>query len=124
MSISFLGLISTFTCLIGFFIAYLYGRKTKKFYWSEYIAIVVWPLFVVVMLSRAIDQKIMYLFVASMLIGTIFEYFFGFVYEKVLNKKLWKYSRLSIHGYTSILSIPLWGIAGVVFWSLGKIIGL
>ena len=124
LKIEILGLICTTISLIGFYLAYLYGRNTKKFSWNEYIAILIGPLISVIILILYVNWKILYLFVISMLFGTVFEYLFGLIYEKVLNQKLWKYNRFSIHGYTSLLSIPIWGIAGVVFWSLGKIIGL
>jgi uncharacterized membrane protein len=122
--INFLGYFLTAFCLVGFYLAYLYGRKTKKFRWSEYIAIMIWPLLSIAFLAVYVNYKIFYLFVVSMVAGTCFEYLFGLVYEKTLNKKLWKYDRLAISGYTSWLSIPIWGVAGVVFWSLGRIIGL
>lgn len=53
-----------------------------------------------------------------------FELVVGFVYHKTLNRRLWQYNRLSVGGYTSVLSIPMWGIAGVVFWALSKLLGL
>ena len=122
--ITSLGIIFSAICLIGFYLAYLYGRKTKKFRWSEYVAIMIWPLLSVAGLAFYTGWKVINLFIISMIIGTCFEYLFGLVYEKTLNKKLWEYNYLSIHGYTSLLSIPLWGVAGIIFWSLGKMIGL
>lgn len=122
--ITILGLVCSSICLVGFYLAYLYGRCTKKFLWKEYVAIIVWPLLSVIILMFFIGIDLLKLFVISMIVGTIFELLLGFVYEKVLNQKLWKYNQFSIKGYTSLLSIPLWGIAGVVFWSIGKIVGL
>ncbi len=119
-----LGLVCTSVCLFGFYAAYLYGRRTKSFKWSKYFMIIIWPLVSIALLIFMIDWKILSLFIVSMVVGTVFEYFLGFVYEKTLNKRLWKYERMSLHGYTSLLSIPLWGVAGVVFWSIGKILGL
>ncbi len=119
-----LGFICSTICLIGFYLAYTYGHKTKKFKWSEYFLIIIWPLISIAILSVYIDQLIIKLFLVSMIAGMFFEYFLGFIYEKTLNQKLWKYNKFSISGYTSLLSIPLWGVAGVIFWSLGQIIGL
>lgn len=64
------------------------------------------------------------MFIASAIVGSVAEGFVGFVYDKVLNKRLWTYNRLSIKGYTSLLSIPIWGIAGILFWFISKFIGL
>jgi hypothetical protein len=116
--------IFTILSLIGFYFAYLYGRKTTKFKWSEYFAMIIVPIIFVIYLIIFVDVKIFYLFVFSALTGFVAEGIIGFAYHKILNKKLWTYNRLSIKGYTSFLSIPLWGIGGVLFWLLSKIAGL
>jgi uncharacterized membrane protein len=64
------------------------------------------------------------MFLVSSLIGLVGEYLIGFIYYKVLNEKLWVYKRLTLNGYSSLLSMPLWGIGGVVFWFLSKLLGL
>ena len=109
---------------LGFYLAYLYGRKTTEFRWSEYIAMIILPVLFVLFLSFYFDIKILYMFLVSSAIGFVAEGLMGFAYDKILNKRLWTYNRLDIKGYTSFLSIPLWGIAGVVFWFLSKLIGL
>lgn len=60
----------------------------------------------------------------SAAIGFLTEGILGFVYHKVLNKRLWEYEKLDIWGYTSLLSILLWGVGGVVFWFVSKFAGL
>ncbi len=119
-----LGMACSTVSLFGFYAAYLYGRKIKRFRWSEYFAIISIPLASVFVLAAFVDWNLLKLFGASMVVGTTFEYLFGFVYEKTLNVKLWTYHRFALHGHTSLLSIPVWGIAGVVFWALGKCLGL
>ena len=109
---------------IGFFLAYLYGRKTEEFRWSEYIAIITVPILFIVYLVAYYEFAILKLFMASAFLGFTAEGIIGFVYEKVLNKKLWTYNRFGVKGYTSYLSIPLWGIGGVVFWFISKLVGL
>lgn len=110
--------------LFGFFLAYLYGRETKDFKWSEYVAMIIIPVSFVVFLSFYYDRNIMKMFLYSAITGFLVEGVLGFVYHKVLNKRLWEYSKLSVLGYTSLLSIPLWGVGGVVFWFIGKFAGL
>ena len=119
-----LGIIFIAVVLIGFYLAYLYGRKTRKFRWSEYIAIIIWPILCVFAMAYFLNVKVLAMFVISAFVGFILEYILGLTYHKVLNKRLWKYKRLSVRGYTSYLVIPIWGIAGVVFWFLAKMIGL
>jgi uncharacterized membrane protein len=55
-------------------------------------------------------------------IGTFMEWLIGFAYENVVGKILWTYDKFNINGYTSYLSIPLWGIAGVVFWLIANVL--
>lgn len=48
---------------------------------------------------------------------TLFEALSGFLYDKLLNVKVWDYSndKTSIlNGYTKLSFIPLWGIAGLI----------
>ena len=108
---------------IGAYLAYLYGRKTTKFRWKEYLAIIIAPILFIIFLAFYYNFAILKLFLVSSVVGFVGEYIFGFLYDKVLNKRLWTYNRLSIKGYTSFLSIPAWGIAGVMFWFIAKLIG-
>ena len=118
------GFIFIVVSLVGFYLAYLYGRKTKRFKWSEYSAILAGPVLSIIILAVLIDIKILTLFLVSASVGFLLEYVVGLTYHKTLNKRLWRYERLSIDGYSSLLSVPIWGIAGVIFWFLGKMIGL
>ncbi len=88
------------------------------------MAILTIPLFCIIYLIYLFGLKILVLFFLSSLLGLFLEYVVGLAYYKTLNKKLWVYQQLSISGYTSLLSIPIWGVAGVIFWLLSKIIGL
>lgn len=110
--------------LLGFYLAYLYGHRTKNFKWPEYLAIVIWPIIFVLGLIYYFGLRILILFVLSSFAGFFMEYIIGLTYHKTLNKRLWEYRRLSVSGYTSLLSIPLWGVAGVLFWFLSKMVGL
>lgn len=110
--------------LIGMYSAYLYGRHIKKFRWSEYCLLLIVPVASCLGLSYLYGIKVIYLFLLSSIIGFAFEYLFGLTYHKTLNHRLWHYNRFSIGGYTSPLAIPMWGVAGVIFWLLSKGIGL
>src|SRR3989344_6794194 len=119
-----LGVIFLGITLTGFYLAYLYGRKTKIFVWKEYIAILIWPTLLVLTLAYFIDKNIIILFLISSIIGFCLEYLLGLTYHKTLNKRLWRYDKFSVKGYTSWLTLPIWGIAGVIFLFLSKIAGL
>lgn len=55
------------------------------------------------------------------LVGTFIEWLIGYFYEKIIGKPLWTYHIFSLQGHTSLLAMPLWGLAGVLFWLLAKI---
>jgi len=116
MDFNFLGFIFIAICFLGFYLAYLYGRKTRKFRWSEYLAIIILPLFCVAYLSIFVDLRILNLFLLSGFVGFLLEYAVGLTFHKTLNIRLWEYKFYSIDGYTSLLTIPVWSIAGIVFW--------
>lgn len=122
--LTIIGFVFVILSLAGFWLAYLYGHKTKRFLWSEYIAIITFPLLFVIALAYFVDIKILFLFFVSSVAGFVLEYLLGFGYHKVFSQRLWTYGRFSVNGYTSLLCIPIWGIAGVIFWFLSKMVGL
>ncbi|MFA5925675.1 MAG: hypothetical protein WC831_01970 [Parcubacteria group bacterium] len=107
----------------GFYLAYLYGRKTVKFHWSEYIGILITPTLFTIFLAYLYGEKVIELYFISSIFGFWLEYIIGFSYHKTLNKRLWIYQRYSIEGYTSYLTLPIWGYGGILFWLLGKSLG-
>jgi hypothetical protein len=123
-NLSIIGFIFLTLSFLGFYLAYLYGKETKKFQWSEYAALLLIPVCGVIYLSYYINLKIALFFLLSACTGVFFEYVIGLSYHKALNRRLWNYERLDIHGYTSVLALPLWGIVGVWFWFLSEMIGL
>jgi uncharacterized membrane protein len=118
------GFILILVTLMGFYLAYLYGRRTKKFRWREYIAIIILPIISIFIFAYFIEIKIISFFLISSFLGFIWEYLVGLIYHRIFDERLWTYNRLNIHGYTSLLVIPLWGIAGVLCWFLSKMVGL
>lgn len=117
-----LGLVFLFITLSGFYAAYLYGHRTRKFSWSGYIAIIIWPVLVTFILAYYIGIKILILFCVTAILGFILEYIVGMTYHKTLNKRLWTYDKFSLNGYTSWLSIPVWGIGGIIFYFIVQIV--
>lgn len=110
--------------LLGMYFSILYGRKTKAFRWSEYIALVSVPVVCSLGLAYFFGPNVIALFIKSAIIGLILEYCLGSAYHKTLNKRLWTYERFNLGGYTSWLTIPMWGVAGVIFWLISKSVGL
>jgi hypothetical protein len=109
---------------VGMFLAYLYGRKTKQFRWREYFALIGAPVIGCLGLSYYYGPSVIYFFFASSVVGFLMEYLIGRAYHKTLNSRLWTYGKYHVGGYTSLLALPMWGVAGVVFWLVSQLIGL
>lgn len=110
--------------ILGFYSAYLYGRKTRRFRWSEYFALISAPTLGALAFSYFYGIGVFYLFALSCLVGFALEYSIGKAYHKTLNRRLWTYGKYSVGGYTSLLTFPMWGVAGVVFWLVSRTVGL
>ena len=61
------------------------------------------------------------IFLLFALLGPLGEWCIGFAYQAIVGQKLWTYHRFSINGNTSLLAIPFWGFAGVLFYYLSRI---
>jgi len=124
MSPHYFALIFFALTLISYHYAQLHKHVRHRFSWFGFLVIVALPLGYVVYLYLLLGIKILWLYIISSLIGWLLEYSFGRIYYNLEGNKLWKYSKLNIEQYTSWLVLPVWGMAGVIFWSLGKFIGL
>lgn len=103
---------------------YYVSRKHYKehhFKFSKYVFFLLFPLMAVI-ISAFSEPKIITVFLLGSAMGTFFEWLVGWAYEKTVGQRLWTYHRFGIFGrYTSLLSIPLWGVAVVLMWHFTKI---
>ncbi|KKU09731.1 MAG: hypothetical protein UX65_C0015G0006 [Parcubacteria group bacterium GW2011_GWB1_46_8] len=109
-----------FLLVTGLIFGAWYGKKTRGFRWKEYLALLIIPMAGVIWLTYKFGPVIIVLYGISAMGGTFMEYLFGFAYHKAAGRMLWTYNKMPIHGYTSILSIPFWGIAGIFFLLMAK----
>lgn len=109
------------------FVQNLYFKLAKKkfkehrFSFSRYIYLLLFPLLATLVILQRNDTKLLMVFLTFSLFGTFLEWLIGFFYHKIVGQRLWTYHRYSWSGYTSWLSIPLWGLAGVLFWLLARV---
>lgn len=70
--------------------------------------------FVISNIKKKSNLKI---FIISMILGGVVEYFFSFFQEKLFGTISWDYSNLlfNIHGRTSLLHCIYWGVGGILF---------
>lgn len=103
---------------------YLLTKKHMKHYhfsFGRYIFLMLFPLIATILLTVSAGATLIKMFIAFAVIGTFFEWLIGYSYHMVVGQRLWTYHRLGLSGYTSLLSIPLWGFAGAVFYLLARV---
>ena len=72
--------------------------------------------------DKSTASVLVFFFAAT--IGTLLEGLMGKGVSGIFGAKIWTYKRGSIGNFTSIYSIPYWGAAGILFATLGKVMGL
>jgi hypothetical protein len=100
------------------------GLKKKHqiihFKLSRYFFLISIPIIIMFLMSYLISASILKYFIFFATIGTILEYCIGYSYQTIVGQRLWTYNKYSIQGYTSLLSIPLWGLFGALLYLLAK----
>ncbi len=109
---------------IGMGTSYLLLRTSKEFRWSSFVAFLFAPVCASLLLTLVYGWRVLFLFAVSCVVGFLMEFSLGLLYHKTLKHRLWSYDRYNVGGYTSWLTIPMWGVAGVLFWLLGRVVGL
>ena len=119
-------LIFFFTIIVSFSLeilfSKLYYRFTKNPYknhhysFGKYIYFLILPILVVFYFIQGSKLNLIAVLLSFSLLGTLAEWLIGFFYHKIVGQRLWTYHRYSITNYTSWLSMPLWGIAGLIFY--------
>lgn len=94
--------------------------KEHHFTWGKYLFFFSFPLVSLLILWSRAGWSFLQVFIIFALVGTFLEWIIGFSYYQIVGVRLWSYHKYAITKYTSFLSIPLWGLAGVIFWLLAK----
>ena len=102
----------------------LYKKHFKKYHYKfgRYLFYLLFPLTALLFSFFFQGLKVVSMFVLFSLVGVLAEWLAGFTYHMVMGQRLWTYHKYSIGGYTSLFSLPLWGIIGILFSFLGKLI--
>jgi uncharacterized membrane protein len=119
MSFSLILTVVIFLIFILFwFFAYFFKRN--KFQKTSLIFFISAPIISFLFTLNYYGIKIIYIFISFIIFGTLGEFCFGYLYHKIFKKKLWEYKTMKLgkNGYTSLLSVPFWGMAGLMFWGL------
>ena len=99
------------------------GKSVRKhFTFIRYLFLILFPVIGVLVSTFIEGITALKMFLLFSLLGPIFEWCIGYSYRAIVGQKLWTYNRYSISGYTSVLTLPLWGFAGILFYYLAKIV--
>ena len=115
---------------LGIFLEILYDKihfiftkqhyKVHHFTLSKYIYLIFFPTLGAILIGAIYNKTVMAVFFIFAFLGTFLEFFVGWTYYQIEGQRLWTYNKYDIYKYTSFLSVPLWGFAGVVFWLAAK----
>ena len=106
---------------VGAILAYQYGKRTKKFLWREYWVMVSAPILGTIGLTYFFGWTPIKMFILGVIILPALEWSTGHTYHKIIGSRLWFYTRYPLPGgYTSYLTLPIWGSAMVLLWLISK----
>ena len=95
--------------------------KEHHFTISKYLLSIIFPFLSIFIIYLGLGSSVLYIFLASAALGAIAEWVIGWWFNKVMGVRLWTYHKYSIGAYTSFLSIPLWGVVGVLLFLVVKL---
>jgi len=103
---------------------YKHKKKSfrKQFHLIRYMYLLLFPIIGILVSLFLGGQTAFKTFIIFALLGPLLEWCIGFSYQNIVGQKLWTYHRYAIAGNTSLLAIPFWGLAGVLFYYLARII--
>ncbi|TSC62028.1 MAG: Uncharacterized protein Greene041614_762 [Parcubacteria group bacterium Greene0416_14] len=93
------------------------GHWRRRYHFSmfRYVFLLLFPSIGLFILMKHIGVSIVGgIFLLSCIAGTILEWCIGCSYHAIVGQRLWTYHRSSLAGYTSLLSIPLWGLGSYI----------
>lgn len=99
-----------------YFLVFNKHTKVNHFSWGKYFYFITVPFLASFYFFSKFTSGFLVLFFSFLILGTFAEWLVGFVYNKVTGQRLWTYHKYHIGHYTSLLSMPIWGLAGVLFW--------
>ncbi len=96
--------------------------KAYHFTIGRYVFLLILPLIGSIVIYHLQGISILRAFLFFAVIGPIFEWAVGFAYKQIMGRNLWSYYRYSINRHTSLLAIPFWGLAGILFYLFALVV--
>ncbi len=83
---------------------------------GPYCPIYGFGIIIVVGALEPIDQNLIVLYIGSVILTSLLEFFTGFILEKIFNMQWWDYSqeKFNLHGYICLKFSLLWGVACLI----------
>lgn len=94
--------------------------KERHFTPGKYLFFLLFLLIAFLIITFKNGLTLLKVFQMFAIISTMLE-LIGFSYNVIVGQRLWTYHRYTLTKYTSLLSIPICGLAGVLFWLLARV---
>lgn len=88
---------------------------------GKYLFFLLFPMTAFIILLKTEGWTVGQVFITFAILGTLAEWIMGYTYHQIVGQRLWTYHKYSLSHYTSWLSVPLWGLAGVMFFLLARL---
>lgn len=98
--------------------------KKNHFAFGRYIFLLLFPLVGTIFVITIHGISLLKVFLLFAVIGPILEWLIGYSYFQIMGVRLWTYKKFTYQGHTSMLTMPLWGMAGVLFYLLAAKLAL
>ncbi len=104
----------------------LFGKNFRQHFKPKIVSISIFtiPIWGLVFLITRQNFGFIKIFLLSAIIGTMAESLLGRFLSDVLGKPVWSYDFARIGRFTSWISIPYWGGAGLLFFWIAKLAGI
>lgn len=113
--------------LLEFGVSKLHHRVSGKRYKEHHVVFskYLFPLFLVLTTIVLVAEEAGLTLVSAFLLfsglGMVLEWLVGFSYHKIVGQKLWTYHLYTITEYSSLISVFIWGLTGVLFLFFAQI---
>lgn len=95
--------------------------KRDHFIFGRYVYLLLAPLVATILIINTHGMSVLKIFFFFALFGPVMEWLVGSSYYQMMGVRLWTYKKFTYKGHTSLLTMPLWGMAGVLFYLIARV---
>lgn len=95
-------------------------HRIVHFKLKRYFFLLSIPLVSTLFMTYLLSYSIVFAFIGFALVGAFLEYCIGYSYHVIVGQRLWTYHKYNINTYTSWLTLPFWGLCGVMIFLISR----